>query len=106
VGDAFFLNELLDLEEPSVKTTRAEGGQGRCTSSSVLAARSETNGRAIAGMRWLAERWPFCELTRRSDMFAVFPSLTAAVYRRSRRIYAEGMAATEATLYGSVGKAS
>lgn len=69
-GDTFFFNELLDLFYASdmasqLRTKR----EGKHTRSRVLAARSLTKGRAMAGTRCEAVRWPCWLLTRRSDIF-------------------------------------
>ena len=69
--------------------------------SSVLAARSLTKGLAIAGILCEAERWPFCELIRSSDMmtdpFNVYP-MVPIQFAASSRCRGEYRGAREAGL--------
>jgi hypothetical protein len=65
-GDAFFFDELLDLVLVLVTASSTEELCRQLTISSVFAALSLTNGRAITGIRSLAEMWPFWLFLRRS----------------------------------------
>jgi len=73
-GNAFFFDKLLDLGVDWSLEGMCMGYAGgnrisrknKPTISSVFAARSLTNGRAITGIRCEAETWPFWLLLSRS----------------------------------------
>jgi hypothetical protein len=65
-GDAFFFDELLDLDDVLTSASSIKPSCHQLTISSVFAALSLTNGRAITGIRSLAEMWPFWLFLRRS----------------------------------------
>jgi hypothetical protein len=64
-GNTFFFDEFLYLFDSSANAS-ARKGQLQLTMSNVFFALSLTNGRAMTGIRSLAEMWPFWLLFRSS----------------------------------------